>query len=190
MPHPSQTDRETTIRTARTLIEAEGVDALSLAKLAAALNIKAPSLYHHFANKTALLRAVNEQTETMLVDAMRSAIHSEDDAPATLRTIFRVYRAFAQDNPNLYSLLYMTTQPELRGSPEAAARLAQPLQVVMAGIVGDGRALAALRAAWAFLHGFVMLELAEQFKRGGDLDADFASATEIFIRGLVDGDAR
>ena len=59
-PYPSQTNSKTVIETARILIEHEGVEALSLGKIAAELGIKAPSLYRHIKNKHALLQAVEE----------------------------------------------------------------------------------------------------------------------------------
>lgn len=40
------------------IIDTEGLDALSLPRLARELNVKAPSLYHHFADKNEILSAV------------------------------------------------------------------------------------------------------------------------------------
>jgi AcrR family transcriptional regulator len=51
--------RKATVEAALAIIDAEGVDALSLPRLARELNVKAPSLYHHFADKNAILEAVS-----------------------------------------------------------------------------------------------------------------------------------
>jgi len=52
-------------------------------------------------------------------------------------------------------------------------------------LVGEEAALPALRGGWALVHGFVMLEISGQFRRGGDLDAAFAHAVAAYIRGLA-----
>ena len=57
MPYPAQITPEAVVNKARELIEAEGYDGLSLSRLAAALDVKAPSLYRHFDGKSVLLRA-------------------------------------------------------------------------------------------------------------------------------------
>lgn len=184
MPYPAQVDCETIIEKARELIEANGVDQLSLGALARELGIKAPSLYHHFQNKTALLRGVNEATGQALVAAIRNAIDPADsDTQAQIMAMFHAYRAFAREHPATYGLAFTNTIAELQGDPEQAAQLALPLQALMARLVGEADSLAALRGAWALMHGFVMLELSGQFRRSGDLDEAFQRATEAYVRG-------
>lgn len=51
--------RKATVEAALAIIDAEGLDALSLPRLARELNVKAPSLYHHFTDKNAILEAVS-----------------------------------------------------------------------------------------------------------------------------------
>ena len=50
--------RSTAVAAALEIIDAEGLDALSLPRLAAQLNVRAPSLYYHFRDKAAILEAV------------------------------------------------------------------------------------------------------------------------------------
>ena len=95
-PYPVQTDRETIIETAAALIEQEGVENLSLGKLAAQLGIKAPSLYRHIPGKNSLLKAVIEQTYLHLFEAYDAALESADDDPADqLLTLSQAHRNFA-----------------------------------------------------------------------------------------------
>ncbi len=62
MPYPSQIDRDKIIQQAAAMTATDGVDNLSLHKLAAALGVKAPSLYRYVSNKTELIQAVNLAT--------------------------------------------------------------------------------------------------------------------------------
>jgi Tetracyclin repressor-like, C-terminal domain len=95
----------------------------------------------------------------------------------------REYRAFALANPATYRLAFGSTDDELRPDEALLEQLALPLQTAMAGISGEVESLAALRGMWALIHGFVSLELAGQFRRGGDLEAAFQRAVAAYING-------
>ncbi len=186
MPYPAQTDRETIIQTARALIERDGVERLSLAQLAAALGIKSPSLYRHVPNKTALLQGVITLTFTELFQAYDTALQPvETDPLSRLLALLRAHRAFALAHPQTYLLAFTTTAPEQRADERALEQLALPLQALMATFTGAERSLPALRGALALVHGFAMLELKEQFRRGGDLNATFEEVIEAYLAGWV-----
>lgn len=181
MPYPSQVTPAHILTAASEMIAAEGVESLSLGKLAGALGIKAPSLYRYFESKTALLRALNERTLRELINALYPA--PEGDAVARVLSMLRAYRTFAHQHAALYGLLFTNTHAGI--SPEAglSEALVLPLQAVMAVVSGEAESLAALRGAMALVHGFVMLELAGQFRRGGDLDAAFEAAIGAYVAG-------
>ena len=60
MPRPASPliRYDSVIATSLQIIDAEGLDAFSLPRLARALNVRAPSLYHHFDDKADILRGV------------------------------------------------------------------------------------------------------------------------------------
>jgi AcrR family transcriptional regulator len=184
MPFPAQTDRKTIVETARTLIEQDGIEQLSLTRLAAVLGIKAPSLYRHLPSKTALLQAVVTLTIHQLFDAYRAALAPADLAPtAQMLAILRTHRAFAHANPQTYVLAFTTSAPEERADDDLLEQLVLPLQRLMAELSGAAQSLAALRGALALVHGFVLLELNQQLRRGGDLDAAFEAASTAYLVG-------
>jgi AcrR family transcriptional regulator len=184
MPYPAQIDAEKIVAKARQMIETEGADNLSLHQLAAALGVKAPSLYRHFASKTDLLRAVNLGTAQSFGAAVLEAVENAGDDPRSrVLALARATRTFAQNNPKTYALAYTNASPELRPDESELVAVAIPLQRVMAEISGEGHSLAALRGAWALVHGFVMMEMNGQFQRGGDLSLAFTQAVEAYING-------
>lgn len=184
MPYPAQTDRETIIRTARQLIEQVGVEQLSLAQLATALGIKAPSLYRHVSNKTELLQGVVTLTFEELFKVYNEALRqTPSDPKAQLLAILRAHRSFAHANPETYVLAFTTTVPEQRADERALEQMAWPIQEIMAAVVGPARSLPALRGALALAHGFVMLELKDQLRRGGDLTEAYEAAIEAYLSG-------
>ena len=186
-PYPSQIDQTTILDTARKLLEVDGIDQLSLGKLAEALEVKAPSLYRYFASKTALLQAINTATITDLISALGAAIDRVSDDPTTrIMSMALAYRAFAHAHPAAYALAYSAAPPDIRVAEARAEAMVLPLQALMAEISGADQSLAALRGALALVHGFVMLEFAGQFRRGGDLSATFELAVAAYIHGWQD----
>lgn len=188
-PYPVQTDRQTIIETARELIERDGVESLSLARLAAELGIKSPSLYRYFKSKNDLLQTVIEQTFRRLFQTYQETMSSTTEAPEErLKALFHTHRSFAHANPNTYILAYTTTDPELRTDPVYLEGQAINIQRIMAQISGEERSLDALRGALALVHGFVMLELKEQLQRGGDLSNSFDASINAYLHGWQDAD--
>jgi hypothetical protein len=61
--------------------------------------------------------------------------------------------------------------------------MALPLQALMSAVSGPEDSLAALRGAMALVHGFVLLELHGQLRRGGDLAVDFDTVVRAYLRG-------
>ncbi|MBN2503274.1 MAG: TetR/AcrR family transcriptional regulator [Anaerolineales bacterium] len=184
MPYPAQVDRQSIIAEAHQMIEAEGVEALSLAKLARALGIKAPSLYGHLRDKTELLREVNTLTVQQLSIAVQGAVQAAPPKPHTrFLALALAYRAFAHANPRTYMLSTTSAADELRPPEEIMLGVALPLQAVIAEISGEANSLPALRGAYGLVHGFVMLELTNQLRRGGDLETAFVQSVEAYLRG-------
>ncbi|MBL1138417.1 MAG: TetR/AcrR family transcriptional regulator [Chloroflexi bacterium] len=184
MPHPARIDRIAILQTARAMMELEGIDGLSVNRLAAALGVKPPSLYHHFTSKAALLRELNAETSAGLVKAMQTALHTTDaPLPHKILAMAQAYRAYAHEHPVSYGLAYTNVVAELRPDPEFLEKLALTLQVHIAELVGPGESLPALRGLWALVHGFVVLELGGQFQRGGNLDATFEQVVMAQIEG-------
>ncbi len=183
MPYPAQINPERILDQARSTIEAGGPDQLSLHKLAAALGVKAPSLYRYFPNKTALLRALNLQTVQQLIASMQQPAAAGADARTRLRALAAAWHAFGLAYPQSYALAFTHPDPELRPDARLLESLAIPIQGVMAEISGQERSLAALRGLWALIHGFLLLELSGQFRRGGSLEAAFFQAVDAFLGG-------
>jgi len=150
------------VEAARELLEDEGLDALSMRRLADRLGIRAPSLYKHFPDKQALEAAIISGGFLEQAEAFEAALADSDDS---LGAIAVAYRSFARAHPHLYRL--MTERPLQRDRLVPGAEDRAGLPVYQA--VGEDRDLA--RAAWAFAHGMTNLELNGRFPPGADLDA-------------------
>ncbi|MFC8453860.1 TetR/AcrR family transcriptional regulator [Kitasatospora sp. NPDC057223] len=140
------------------IIDREGIEKLSMRRLARALEHDPMSLYRYAANKAALLDGI---AETVL---SRLTVDSADpDWAAQLRTVARDYRRLALAHPNVVPLLVtrpLATPLALR--PRGTLR---PLEAVLtlltrAGFSGAD-ALHIYRALFGLLHGHVLNELQE-----------------------------
>jgi AcrR family transcriptional regulator len=159
------------VRVARDLVEAEGLEGLSMRRLADRLGMRAPSLYKHFADKQALEAALISDGFEEQAQVFEAAIANTDDA---LAAIAAAYREYARLHPHLYRL--MTERPLRREllAPGVEERAARPLYEA----VGGDRDLA--RAAWAFAHGMTNLELNARFPSDADLDAAWKRGIDSF----------
>lgn len=182
-PFPAKINREAVVQAAVNLIEAEGVEQLSVNILAKCLGVKTPSLYRYVTNKSDLLRAVNEATFTALFTALEPALQTPGDAHTRAMAVAHAYRAFAHAHPVAYGLAYTNTIPEIRPNSSALEQAVLPYQALMAELSGEEGSLTALRGLLALIHGFVMLELAGQLRRGGNLGEAFTTSVEAYLNG-------
>jgi AcrR family transcriptional regulator len=184
-PYPAQTDRDSIIDIVCIILENDGVNNLSLNRVASEIGIKAPSLYRHVAHKTDLLKTVIERTFTKLFEAYETALeNTSTDPEEQLLALFHAHREFAHANPNAYTLAYTTTIPELHSDPAELERQAIIMQEILANITGQEQSFPALRGALALVRGFVMLELKDQLQRDGDLTIAFDTSVNAYLRGL------
>lgn len=106
------------------LLEREGLEALSMRRLADRLGIRAPSIYKHVSGKEELEAALVSDGFEALAATFEEAVRDSADPLAELA---RTYRRFALARPHLYRL--MTERPLSRapaagrgGACRAAAR--------------------------------------------------------------------
>jgi AcrR family transcriptional regulator len=154
--------RDRIVKTAQALIVEGGLEALSLRRLAAELDVSATALYAHVHNKEDLLRAVAEREFEHLVAAYE-AVESADPL-ARIRFHSRTYASYARANPELFKvmLLFPPQQsiaevPPGSELPAATAAFAWAVEAVTdaidAGlIVTDDPPLVTL-TLWAGAHG-------------------------------------
>ena len=187
MPFPGQVTKDLIVQKAHQLIESEGVDALSLAKLAKDLGVKAPSLYRHIGNKEKLLQEVNGLTLQELFSNIYNALEPQANANVEqqLLTVAKVYREYGLSHPHTYHLFSSSAPGNGRPDESILLQLILPLQALMAELCGETQSLTALRGLLAQIHGFVMLELNEQLQRGGDLSTVYEDVVTIYLRGLL-----
>ncbi|WP_399924778.1 TetR/AcrR family transcriptional regulator [Streptomyces kanamyceticus] len=156
------------VAAARELLEESGAEKLTMRLLADRLGIKAPSLYKHFPDKS----AVEVQLIAQMLDESAAVCEAaEAEAPGSLDALTDAYRAYALRHPHLYRLATERPLPRHALPEGLEERAAAPLMRACAGDVDLARAL------WAFGHGMVILEIHGRFPDGVDLDAAWRKGT-------------
>jgi AcrR family transcriptional regulator len=166
------------------VIDDEGIDALTLAKVAERAGVAPPSLYKHVNGLPALRRLADIRILTEMTSAIRTAVlgRSGADAVAALLDAYRAYlrryphRATALETP-VASADNELTQA-MHGTAEAAFAALRPYGFDQDNTVHTTRVL---RAA---VHGFASLEAAGGFGLPQDLDASFEVLKSMLIQGL------
>jgi AcrR family transcriptional regulator len=183
MPYPTQITLEQILNEAARLIEVDGVEHFSLARLAEELNVKPPSLYRYVEGKNDLLRQLNKSFLSGLVKTLQAAGGASEDHLDQFLKIMEAYRVYALSHPRIYLMSFSSMAAELRPDEEFLLHIALPLQSSIAHLAGTRESLAALRGAFALVHGYIMLELTDQLRRGGNLNADFRLAVRAYLAG-------
>lgn len=166
------------------IADAEGLEAVTVARVASELGIKAPSLYNHVAGRDDLISALGVRALQALTEALTQASvgRSRDDA---LQGIAAAYRAYVLEHPGLYSATIRAPEADDRERQEAAEKVLAVVYAVLAGygLEGDD-AVHAARAVRSGLHGFASIEAAGGFGIPADRDESFRRMVAALAAGL------
>lgn len=177
-------DRSAILAMAVQVLEEDGLDALSLARVAQRLGVTQPALYRHVGGYDALLAELALEGRTRLLAALTDAAvgRAGDDA---VHAVAVAWRAFASAHRALYAV---TDRSRLAGdaaNEAAAGAIVRVLtQVVRSHGLDDA---SAEQAAWSLrsaLHGFVALEADGGYPATFDIDATFERFVALLVAGL------
>jgi AcrR family transcriptional regulator len=168
------------------LADAEGLEALTLARIAATVGVRTPSLYNHVGGLDDVRRRVALVALREIGDALRDAAvgRAGDDA---LTAMAHAYRAYARAHPGRYAA---TQRAPAAADDEIVAAASRAVDVLLAilrgyGLEGDD-AIHAARGVRSALHGFVALETGGGFGIPVDLDESFERMVAALAGGLRD----
>jgi AcrR family transcriptional regulator len=167
MPAHSQTSTAAIVAAGRQLLEAHGVDALTMREVADAVGVRAPSLYKRVRGRADLVRLILEDVADELTSVLDAAAGSGDPV-ADVRAMAAAYRGFAHSNPVAYSLMF-TPQAVPGATARSVGSSAAFLRAVRE-LAGPEHALPAGRTIVAWANGFITMELAGAFMLGGDVE--------------------
>ncbi len=172
------------VQAAVALADSDGLENLTIAKLASFLGIKAPSLYNHIRSLEGVKDHLTTRGLLSLLDRSRDAMAGVAGQDA-LEALGHSQRRFAKEHPGLWA----ATQLPVAGWSDASQTAANAyLALVVAvlrgyGATGDA-AIHAARFLRAGLRGFIDLELGGGFGLPQDVDASFSTLLQMLDAGL------
>lgn len=193
------TVRAALIEAAAERLATEGLDALSLRKVAADVGTSTQAVYTHFGSKEDLVRAVVEEAFDRLHTEIAGVPETRDPIE-DLAGVSLAYRRNALANAHLYRVMFglnplALTDPaahltdpdtdQLETGLEAfGAMVAQAARCVEAGLLHGDPVQVAL-CMWSTAHGVVSLELAGFLGSPAEAQATFERATRATFVGLM-----
>jgi AcrR family transcriptional regulator len=159
--------REALLTASLKLIEADGLTALSLRRVAREAGVSPGAPYHHFKDRAAVLAALAAQGFRLLADDLIAATTQSPDPVESLSALIRAYVAFAQRQPAHFRLMFRPELSESRLDPEAkeaehaaeAALESAVTALVEAGVIPPAQAEPFSVLIWSLGHGLASLWL-------------------------------
>ena len=184
MSHRAGLDQASVVEAAVKLIDEEGIEQLSLGRLAERLGVRTPSLYNHVAGLPGLKHDLTLYCLHDLLDLILRSTVGKSRAEAIF-ALANAYRAYAREAPGHYALTVQAPDP---GDQEVQALAQQLVDVVRAVLapyrLSEEDAIHAIRGLRSIVHGFISLEGAGGFAMPVDLDASFHWLINVFVAGL------
>jgi AcrR family transcriptional regulator len=177
------------VRAAADLADDDGLEALTLARIAASVGVRTPSLYNHVGGLDDVRRRIALVGLGELGDALRDAAvgRAGDDA---LTAMAHAYRAYARAHPGRYAATQRAPATADADLTDAARGAVDVLLAILRGygLEGDD-AIHAARGVRSALHGFVALETGGGFGIPVDLDESYDRMIAALARGVREGAA-
>ncbi|GGF59406.1 TetR/AcrR family transcriptional regulator [Alteromonas lipolytica] len=185
--------RKALLEAATLRIERDGLEGLSLRKLAEDIGVSRTALYHHFKDKSALLNAIAAQGFAAWTQMTLS--HGDDEGLPVrerLRGFIFGYVDWARRHPQLYDLMFGSSIWKKGLADEHLKEVAYPAFQAMLGMISrwqrggninsNADPLRLTQVIWATVHGMVRLLMDGIYADATHLDAMCDCALELIIQ--------
>lgn len=170
------------------IIQNEGWQALSIRKIADAIEYSVPIIYRHFENKEAILTHFSKEGYLLLSQKIQLSLENLDNGTDQIFAITNSYWSFAVENVHHYRIMFGLGIPAcetINSSVEMQQAISYMLSAIMLTLDQAGNKNAdqhlKLKTFWSMLHGFVAMELLSKTEISKSLPLTVQDAIEGFI---------
>lgn len=154
--------REALVDAGEALARADGLDGVTVRRIAAACGVSAAAVYRHFPSGDHLIAAVAQRAREIMARDMFTRLDAAAGRPPIdrLREVGESYIAFALAEPQLFSLVSMpmTTPPDRLDDPNAADLVRDiVLELEPPGEVDEQRVASRMMLAQSSAHGLAVI---------------------------------
>ena len=161
------TSREHIIDVSRAIIEDEGLEHLTIRRIAETISRTQPAVYQHFAGKDEILAAVVVDGFVALVESLKRAAKGEKPS---LTAIASAYVRFGLERPRLYEVMFVAPPVIAFAVSETPMPAQIAFQIFATAVAESGLAPTQIgtvtEVVWAALHGLVMLSITKRLRPG------------------------
>ncbi|NNF55691.1 MAG: TetR/AcrR family transcriptional regulator [Acidimicrobiales bacterium] len=177
-------DADTIVRAAARLIDTEGVDALTMARVSIELGVTQPALYRHLDGINDLWRSLGLKTRADLAQDLAEASVGWSGTDA-VRAIASAWRRYGQQHPGCYR---STDRFPVAGDPELESTVERVIEVLAMALRGfdlsNEDAVHGARAIRSALHGFVTFELGDGHPPPHHPDRSYDALVDLLCLGI------
>ena len=174
-------DKDLVIHTAAGIADREGIDEVSLTRVAKELDISQPALYRHIDGYDDLIRSLGLVGRLVLVEVLTAAavgVAGED----AVRAMGRAWRQLVIDRPGVYAA---TDRSPCADDPELEKAVDDVIDVLGLALVGfnldPSDQVHVARTLRSAFHGFANLEAGDGHPHPEDLDDTYEHLSLIHI---------
>jgi len=180
-------DKTAVVQAAVELVNAEGMQSLTLSRLAEELGIQTPSLYNHVDGLPGLQKELAVLNAKNLADCLSEAAIGKSGNDLFM-TAAQAFREYVKSNAGLYMSTLQASGTQPAQNPDLVREEERTLKVGMVlmsslGLQGED-AIHGLRAFRSVVHGFATLEAAGGFGLPQDCDESFRRLVTAVAAGL------
>lgn len=175
------------------IVEEEGWDALSIRRIADAIEYSTPVVYKHFESKEAIRSAFSQEGYALLADRLYRAKKTHDRPTDQLMALSQAYWAFAEEHPKHYQIMYglgIPTCEMVRETQEIREVSTVFHQTIEAAIreskQPDADVHLKAMTFWSILHGLVAMGMISGPGDPQTAKRILEDATAGFIKALVE----
>lgn len=163
--------RQAMLDEAARMIEAQGLEGLSLRAMARAVGVTHAAPANHFGDLTGLLSELAADGYRRFAAGLVAAMDAAGADPAARgRAMAHAYVGFARRNPGLFTLMFRSERLDA-GRPALKDAIATARQVLQSAVAEQGGGTASplattaqATARWALVHGYAVLLLEGRLK--------------------------
>ena len=177
-------DQERILEVAGEIADAEGLDVVTLTRIADDLGVRQPALYRHIEGYDDLIRSLGLRGRELLAEALVRAAAGRSGEEA-VTAVGNAWRDAAKQNPGMYAATDRSPcadDPELEAAVE---RIVETLGLALNSFdLSEENRVHAARSMRSAFHGFVHLELGDGHPHKQELDDSFDHLLELLAAGI------
>lgn len=170
----------------------EGIEGLSMRKVAEMVGVSAPAIYRHFRNKSELLNEIVVEALRVLEAYLQPGLEGSSPYDRLVRMCDN-YLRFALEQPRYFDFAFLVPSPDTAGIPEEIEKrdfgtfklaLEQVAACMEQGLLKKDDPLETAIIVWAEVHGLVTLYRTGRF---GDEPENFRTIYRQAVRRMLRG---